>query len=173
MKMFTDYNAKNTFIIDKSNGYPVVVTSNVTKKTPWLNIFTNHGIEFANPKGESTVKEIDGKTYNWVPTNFYDRGLGGDYSNEEYKNVFLKLRFNGHIHDNSYFVILDRYVKKYKDDKEFRKKVNLYIELTEDLWKNKTKNIRFWFGIPIVVETDFGKKYYELENQLISIFKTI
>lgn len=151
-------------MIDYSNGYPVQVTTNVTKDTPWSEVLKKNGNPFKN-------WDDDG----WRPPNWKGPSPK-NYKDEEYKNVFLKLRFNGHIHDNSYFTILDRYVKKYKDDKEFRKKVNLYIELTEDLWKKPTNNIKFMkseYFIPKVERTDFGKRYYELENQLISIFKTI
>ena len=150
-------------MIDYSNGYPVQVTTNITKDTPWSEVFKKNGNPFKNWNDDG-----------WHPSNW--KNVQNDPHCEEYKNVFLKLRFNGHIHDNSYFVILDRYVKKYKDDKEFRKKVNLYIELTEDLWKKPTNDIKFMkseYFIPKVERTDFGKKYYELENQLISIFKTI
>ena len=150
-------------MIDYSNGYPVQVTTNVTKDTPWSEVFKKNGNPFKNWNDDG-----------WRPSNW--ENIQNDPHCEDYKNVFLKLRFNGHIHDNSYFAILDRYVKKYKDDKEFRKKVNLYIELTEDLWKKPTNDIKFRKSecfIPKVERTDFGKKYYELENQLISIFKTI
>ena len=34
-KVFTVKNPKNTFIVDTSNGYPVKVTTNVTKYTKW------------------------------------------------------------------------------------------------------------------------------------------
>ena len=110
MRMWTNNNAKNTFVIDKSNGYPVQITTNVTEKTSWLNIFTGHGIKQANPEGTGDIKVIDGKDYHWVPQKFYDRGPGGDYSDEEYKNVFLNLRYHGHIEDyESYLQVLKRY----------------------------------------------------------------
>ena len=38
-KVFTVTNPKSTFIIDTSNGYPVKVTTNVTKHTKWSDIF--------------------------------------------------------------------------------------------------------------------------------------
>ena len=155
MRMFTDHNAKNTFVIDKSNGYPVVVTTNVTKKTPWLNIFTNHGIEFANTKGDSTVKEIDGKTYNWVPTNFYDRGPGGDYSCEEYKNVFLQLR--------------------YDKDKDLRQLIAEYINLKNMKWNKSFKKFN-WKKLSTYFtceSNDLEKNFIKIENELINIFNRI
>lgn len=150
-------------MIDYSNGYPVQVTTNVTKDTPWSEVFKKNGNPFKNWNDDG-----------WRPSNW--ENIQNDPHCEDYKNVFLKLRFNGHIHDNSYFAILDRYVKKYKDDKEFRKKVNLYIELTEDLWKKPTNDIKFMkseYFIPKVERTEFGKKYYELENELIREFSKI
>ena len=150
-------------MIDYSNGYPVQVTTNVTKDTSWSEVFKKNGNPFKNWNDDG-----------WRPSNW--ENIQNDPHCEDYKNVFLKLRFNGHIHDNSYFAILDRYVKKYKDDKEFRKKVNLYIELTEDLWKKPTNDIKFMkseYFIPKVERTEFGKKYYELENELIREFSKI
>jgi len=160
-------------MIDYSNGYPVQVTTNVTKDTPWIDILTK--APYIKPIVETGLD-------NWRPSNW--KGPSPEnYKNEEYKNVFLKLRFHGHIPGQHYFAILERYVKKYKSDKEFRKKVDEYIEMTEGLWKNKTNNIRFenpftgkmnkWFGVPTVVKTEFGKKYYELENELIREFSKI
>lgn len=160
-------------MIDYSNGYPVQITTNVTKDTPWLDILTN--APYIKPIVETGLK-------NWYPSN-WKGPAPSNYKDEEYKNVFLKLRFHGHIHDNSYFPILDRYITKYKSDKDFRKKVDLYIEMTDNLWKKKTNVIRFqnpftgkynkWFGVPEVQKTDFGKKYYELENELIKEFSKI
>ena len=49
-KLFTCLNPKNTFKIDTSNGYPVMVTTNVTKNTSWKDIF-NGNYEYANPEG--------------------------------------------------------------------------------------------------------------------------
>ena len=150
-------------MIDYSNGYPVQVTTNVTKDTPWSEVFKKNGNPFKNWNDDG-----------WRPSNW--KNVQNDPHCEEYKNVFLKLRFNDHIPGQHYFAILDRYITKYKSDKDFRKKVNLYIELTEDLWKKPTNDIKFMKSecfIPKVERTEFGKKYYELENQLISIFKTI
>lgn len=174
MRMFTDHNAKNTFVIDKSNGYPVQITTNVTEKTSWLNIFTNHGIEVANPNGDSTVKEIDGKTYNWVPTHFYDRGPGGDYSCEEYKNVFLQLRYHGHIDDyESYLEVLNRFELRYDKDKDLRQLIDEYINLKNMKWNKSFKKVTWKYSIPIIQSNDFEKKFLKIENKLIHIFKTI
>ena len=172
MRMFTDNKAKNTFVVDKSNGYPVVVTTNVTEKTSWLNIFNNHNIKFANPKGDSNVKEINGKIYNWVPTNFYDRGPGGNYSDEEYKKVFLNLRFHGHINDwNSYKVILERFDKKYKNTKSIRELIDEYINIKNMKWN---KSFKKWNWKKFSFESnDLEKQFIKIENELINIFNQI
>ena len=173
MRMFTDHNAKNTFVIDKSNGYPVIVTTNVTKKTPWLNIFTNHNIKFGNPKGDSTVKEdFYGKTYNWVPTHFYDRGSSGDYSDEEYKNVFLQLKYHGHIDDyESYIEVSNRFELIYNSDKDLRQLIAKYINLKDMKWNKSFKKFN-WKKLSYE-SNDLEKNFIKIENELINIFSRI
>ena len=153
-------------MIDYSNGYPVQITTNVTKDTPWLDILTN--APYIKPIVETGLEK-------WKPSNW--KGPSPEnYKDEEYKNVFLKLRFHNHIPGQHYFAILDRYVTKYKSDKDFRKKVDEYIEMTKGLWKHPTNDIKFKkseYFIPKVERTEFGKKYYELENELIKEFSKI
>ena len=176
MRMFTDHNAKNTFVIDKSNDYPVVVTTNVTKKTPWLNILNKHGIKFANPKGDSIEKEINGKIYNWVPTHFYDRGPGGDYFDEEYKNVFLQLRYHGHIDDyESYLEVLNRFELRYDKDKDLRQLIAEYINLKNMKWNKSFKKFN-WKKLSTYFtceSNDIEKNFIKIENELINIFNRI
>ena len=64
-------------------------------------------------------------------------------------------------------------VSKYKSDKDFRKKVDEYIEMTNGLWKNSTNDIKFDHFMPKVERTEYGKKYYKLENELIIEFSKI
>ena len=153
-------------MIDYSNGYPVQVTTNVTKNTPWIDILSK--ADYIKPIVETGLE-------NWHPSNW--KGPSPEnYKNEEYKNVFLKLRFHGHIPGQYYFQILDRYISKYNSDKDFRKKVDLYIEMTEGLWKNPTNDIKLKkseYFIPKVERTEYGKKYYALEDELIREFSKI
>lgn len=125
--------------------------------------------------------------YNWYPSN-YNRETGELYHSEDYKNLFLKLRFNGHIHDNSYFKVLKRFEEKYKQDKNLREKIARYLEITEEnytfpkknstntKWKNPLNDIK-GIGplgiIPIVVDTELGKEYKKLEFELKEIFNKI
>lgn len=175
MRMFTDHNAKNTFVIDKSNGYSVVVTTNVTKKTPWLNIFSNHGIKPAK-NGSPEVQEFNGKVHHWVPTNFYEQGPGGDYSNEEYKNVFVNLRYHGHIDDyETYLPVLERFEHKYRNDRNLQKLIDEYINLKNMKWnkpfkKFNWKNLSTYFTCE---SNDLEKNFIKIENELINIFKHI
>jgi len=175
MRMFTDHNAKNTFVIDKSNGYPVVVTTNVTKKTPWLNIFSNHSIKPAK-NGSSEVQEFNGKSHHWVSSNFYEQGPGGDYSNEEYKNVFVNLRYHGHIDDSeTYIPVLERFEHKYRNDINLQKLIDEYINLKNMKWnkpfkKFNWKNLSTYFTCE---SNDLEKNFIKIENELINIFKHI
>ena len=151
-------------MIDYSNGYPVQITTNVTKDTPWKEVF----------KKNSSLKKIflDWGDDNWRPSNW--KGPSPEnYKDEEYKNVFLKLRFHGNIPGQHYFAILDRYITKYKSDKDFRKKVDEYIEMTNGLWKHPTNDIKFDHFMPKVERTEYGQKYYKLENELITEFSKI
>jgi len=123
------------------------------------------------------------KKDNWCPSN-YNKETGKLYNSEEYKNIFLKLRFGGHIHDNSYFAILDRFEKKYQSDKNLIKKIYRYIELTNmnyrpiknGGWRNPLNDIK-GIGpmgiIPCVVDTELGKEYKKLEFELKEIFNKI
>ena len=175
MRMFTDHNAKNTFAIDKSNGYSVVVTTNVTKNTPWTNILTNHGIKYAK-NGSPGTQEINGKTHHWVPEKFYDKGPGGDYSDEEYKNVFVNIKYHGHITDyEAYIKDLDRYVNKYNNDKYLRYLVSEYIILSNKRWDDPF-NVFCWFK-PSTWFTcepnELNKRFKFIEYELINIFNNL
>lgn len=122
------------------------------------------------------------KEDNWMPSNW--EKIQKDSHYEDYKNIFLKLRFGGHIHDNSYFTILDRFEKKYQSDKNLRKKIDRYIELTNmnyrpiknGGWRNPFNDIK-GIGpmgiIPCVVDTELGKEYKRLEFELKEIFNKI
>jgi hypothetical protein len=151
-------------MIDYSNGYPVQITTNVTKDTPWKEVF----------KKNSSLKKI---FLDWCDDNWHSSNWKGpspeNYKDEEYKNVFLKLRFHGHITGQHYFAILDRYITKYKSDKDFRKKVDECIEMTNDLWKHPTNDIKFDHFMAKVKRTEYGQKYYKLENELITEFSKI
>ena len=174
MRMWANNNVKNTFVIDKSNGYPVQITTNVDEKTSWLNIVTEHGIKQANPEGTGDIRVIDGKDYHWVPQKFYDRGPGGDYSDEEYKNVFLNLRYHGHIEDyESYLQVLKRYEYKYDNDKELRALVAEYINLKNLKYKKSFKKVTWKHCIPMIESNDLEKNFLKIENYLIHIFNKI
>lgn len=155
-------------MIDYSNGYPVQVTTNVTKNTPWLDILSK--ADYIKPIVETGLDK-------WKPSNFKGPDAS-NYKNEEFKNVFVKLRYHGHVPINNevYHSVLNRYVSKYTSDNDFRKLVDKYISMTEDLWKEPTNKITFkksnWF-VPIPERTEFGKQYYKLENELISEFSKI
>lgn len=73
--------------------------------------------------------------YNWYPSN-YNKKTGKLYHSEDHKNLFVKLGFNNHIHDNSYFEILKRFEKRYEKDRCLREKITKYIEITG---KNNSK----------------------------------
>lgn len=64
-KLFTCLNLKNTFKIDTSNGYPVMVTTNVTKNTSWKDIF-NGNYDYANPEGTPEYLMVNGVKYIYI-----------------------------------------------------------------------------------------------------------
>lgn len=150
-------------MIDYSNGYPVQVTTKVTKNTPWNDVFKMNGNPFKNWSDDG-----------WRPSNW--ENIQNDPHCEDYKNVFVKLKTScscGHIYDMSYFDSYKRFIELYKKDKNLRKKIDLYIEMTNDLSKKPTNKFKWKFMIPIPERTEFGKKYYALENELIRIFSKI
>ena len=64
-KLFTCLNPKNTFKIDTSNGYPVMVTTNVAKNTPWSDIF-NGNYDYVNPEGTPEYLIVNGVKYTYI-----------------------------------------------------------------------------------------------------------
>ena len=68
-KLFTCYHPKNTFIIDYSNGYPVKVTTNVTKNTKWKDIFKGN-YDYANPDGTPEFLIVNGKKYTYIDMKY-------------------------------------------------------------------------------------------------------
>lgn len=68
-KLFTCLHPKNTFVIDHSNGYPVMVTTNVTKNTSWKDIFSGN-YEYANPEGTPEYLMVNGVKYNYIDYNY-------------------------------------------------------------------------------------------------------
>lgn len=68
-KVFTSLKPKNTFKIDMSNGYPVMVTTNVTKNTKWSDILKGN-YELANPEGTPEYLSVNGEKYKYVDANW-------------------------------------------------------------------------------------------------------
>lgn len=127
------------------------------------------------------------KEDSWRPSNW--ENIQRNHHYEDYKNLFLKLRYHGHIpSDANYFKTLDRYVEKYNSDKYFRKKVDRYLELTElnyrpmkkGGWRNPFGELKAYgpklFGLNPFChyeETELGKEYNELEFELKELFSRI
>jgi len=109
--------------------------------------------------------------YNWYPSN-YNIKTGKLYQSEEYKEVFLQLRFHGHIDDwDSYKVILERFEKKYKNSKSLRKLIDEYINLKHMKWN---KSFKKWSWKTFSYESnDLEKQFIEIENELINILNNI
>jgi len=107
---------------------------------------------------------------NWYPSNWAN--IQKDPHCEEYKEVFLNLRFHGHIDDwNSYKVILERFEKKYKNTKSLRKLIDEYIHLKNMKWN---KSFKKWSWKTFSYESnDLEKQFIEIENELINIFNNI
>lgn len=82
-KIFTCDHPKNTFVIDTSNGYPVMMTTNVTKKTKWSDIFKGN-YELANPDGTPEYLSVNGKKYKYVDAKWATNVMG--YKLEAFKN---------------------------------------------------------------------------------------
>lgn len=82
-KVFTCVNPKNTFKIDMSNGYPVMVTTNVTKNTKWSDILKGN-YDYANPDGTPGYLSVNGETYKYIDMKYATKYLG--YTFVEFKN---------------------------------------------------------------------------------------
>lgn len=108
--------------------------------------------------------------YNWYPSNW--ENVQKDSYCEEYKEVFLNLRFHGHIDDwNSYKVILERFEKKYKNTKSLRELIDEYIHLKHLKWN---KSFKIWNWKKFSFESnDLEKQFIKIENELINIFNRI
>ena len=108
--------------------------------------------------------------YNWYPYNW--ENVQKDSYCEEYKEVFLNLRFHGHIDDwNSYKVILERFEKKYKNTKSLRELIDEYINLKHLKWN---KSFKKWNWKNFSFESnDLEKQFIKIENELINIFNQI
>lgn len=77
-KVFTCDNPKNTFIIDYSNGYPVKLTTNVTEKTKWSDIFKGK-YDLANPDGTPEYLNVNGKKYTYVDKKWAVERMGYEF----------------------------------------------------------------------------------------------
>ena len=97
-KVFTCYKPKNTFKIDYSNGYPVMVTTNVTKNTSWKDILCGN-YDYANPEGTPGYLVVNGEKYTYI-----------DY---KYATEVKHIRFSGY--DSP---IIKLKVEKYKPTSE-------------------------------------------------------
>ena len=108
--------------------------------------------------------------YNWYPYNW--ENVQKDSYCEEYKEVFLNLRFHSHIDDwNSYKVILERFEKKYKNTKSLRELIDEYINLKHLKWN---KSFKKWNWKNFSFESnDLEKQFIKIENELINIFNQI
>lgn len=108
--------------------------------------------------------------YNWYPSNW--ENIQKDPYCEEYKEVFLNLRFHGHIDDwNSYKVILERFEKKYKNTKSLRELIDEYINLKHLKWN---KSFKKWNWKNFSFESNnLEKQFIKIENELINIFNQI
>lgn len=74
-KYFTCDEPKNTFVIDNSNGYPVVMTTDVTEKTKWSDIFKGN-YKNANENGTPEYLMVDGKKYTYIDKKYASKYLG-------------------------------------------------------------------------------------------------
>ena len=64
-KVFTCKHPKNNFTIDYSNGYPVVLTTNVNKNTKWSDIFKGNYKPIVDD-GTPQYLYIDGEKYTYI-----------------------------------------------------------------------------------------------------------
>lgn len=73
-QLFTVVNPKNTFVIDTSNGYPVMMTTNVNKHTKWSDIFKGK-YDCANPDGTPEYILVNGKKYTYIDMQYAEKCL--------------------------------------------------------------------------------------------------
>lgn len=113
--------------------------------------------------------------YNWYPSN-YNKETGELNHSEEYKEVFLKLRYHGHIENwSSYSIILKRFEEMYKKDKNLQKLISEYINLKNMKWNKSFKKFN-WKKLSTYFtceSNDLEKNFIKIENELINIFNRI
>ena len=126
---------------------------------------------------------------NWYPSN-YDRKTRKLRVSEDHKNLFVKLKFNGHYHSNEDIKVLKRFEERYNSDKTLREKISRYLELTElnyrpvtrKTWSNPfgtfkmigpTYNGKKCGFIPSFEKTELGIEYNKLEFELKQEFNKI
>ena len=85
-KVFTVKNPKNTFIIDTSNGYPVKVTTNVTKYTKWSDIFKGN-YDYANPDRTPDYIFVNGVKYTYIDKKYGEQYLNYNFKEDNSCNV--------------------------------------------------------------------------------------
>ena len=73
--LFTCDHPVNSFCIDYSNGYPVVVTTNVTKNTSWKDIFKGN-YKKANPDGTPEYLIVEGRKYTYIDRKYAEDIMG-------------------------------------------------------------------------------------------------
>ena len=74
-KAFTCEHPKNTFVIDIANGYPVQVTTNVDKNTPWKDIICGN-YKYANPNGTPQYLLVNGEKYTYIDKKYAEKYKG-------------------------------------------------------------------------------------------------
>ena len=118
--------------------------------------------------------------YNWYPSN-YNRETEELHVSEDHKNLFVKLRFNGHYHSNEDFKVVKRFEQRYNSDEKLRNKINRYLELTElnyrpvtrKTWDNPFGTFKRFGIFPGFVKTELGIEYDKLELELKQEFNKI
>lgn len=94
-KLFTCVRPKNTFTIDYSNGYPVQVTTNVTKSTKWSDIFKGD-YDFVNTDGTPQYISVNGKKYTYIDYKYATQVLEYEFVESDgcvidrYKSEFMQ-----------------------------------------------------------------------------------
>lgn len=104
-KLFTCKNPKNNFVIDYSNGYPVMLTTNVTEKTKWSDIL----------KGDYEAAVEDG-----TPEHIYVNGVKYTYVDYKYATNILRISF---AHNNYDCEITEYKSKLKRKSEEFFRRV--------------------------------------------------
>ena len=74
-KAFTCENPKNTFVIDTSNGYHVMITTNVDKNTSWKDILRGN-YKYANQNGTPQCLLVNGVKYKYIDKKYAEQYKG-------------------------------------------------------------------------------------------------